>query len=59
MSTEIFKDIIDKNNIDNFTNEDQIMIKNLIKCLQVVTGPYHEEYKGSANLLERPKPGSS
>jgi len=39
MSTEIFKDIIDKNNIDNFTNEDQIMIKNLIKGDNIYKNP--------------------
>ena len=39
MSTEIFKDIIDKNNIDNFTIEDQIMIKNLIKGDNIYKNP--------------------
>jgi hypothetical protein len=31
MSTEIFRHLIDKNNIENFTTQDQIMVKNLIK----------------------------
>jgi hypothetical protein len=31
MSIEVFRALIDNNSIDNFTYEDQTMIKNLIK----------------------------